>query len=109
MMRVRSGCSGQRRRHSLGLGAPAIEGSSSSDDKGTLTRHRINPAALQQISRAGDATAPRRKIGQELQQIGIDTLDQAYMKVKQTQGDMSADVTLLGRMSDKMLATLDRV
>jgi uncharacterized protein YaaN involved in tellurite resistance len=68
----------------------------------------VRVAALHQISRAGDATAARRKIGQELQQIGIDALDQAYTKAKQTQGDMGADVALLSRMGDKILATLDR-
>ena len=68
----------------------------------------VRVAALHQISRAGDATAARRRIGQELQQIGIDALDQAYTKAKQTQGDMGADVALLSRMSDKILATLDR-
>ena len=68
----------------------------------------VRVAALHQISRAGDATAARRKIGQELQQIGIDALDQAYTKAKQTQGDMGADVELLSRMGDKILATLDK-
>ncbi len=68
----------------------------------------VRVAALHQISRAGDATAARRKIGQELQQIGIDALDQAYTRAKQTQGDMGADVELLSRMGDKILATLDR-
>ena len=68
----------------------------------------VRVATLHQISRAGDATAARRKIGQELQQIGIDALDQAYTRAKQTQGDMGADVALLSRMSDKLLATLDR-
>ena len=68
----------------------------------------VRVAALHQISRAGDATAARRRIGQELQQIGIDALDQAYTAAKRTQGDMGADVELLSRMGDKILATLDR-
>ena len=68
----------------------------------------VRVAALHQISRAGDAAAARRKIGQDLQQIGIDALDQAYTKAKQTQGDMGADVALLSQMGDKILATLDR-
>ncbi len=66
----------------------------------------VRVAALHQISRAGDATAARRRIGQELQQIGIEALDQAYTKAKQTQGDMGADVEMLGRMTDRMLDTL---
>ena len=65
-------------------------------------------AALHQISRAGDATAARRRIGQELQQIGMDALDQAYTSAKRTQGDMGADVELLSRMGDRILATLDK-
>ncbi len=68
----------------------------------------VRVAALHQISRAGDATAARRKIGQELQQVGIDALDQAYVRAKQTQGDMGADVEQLSRISDKLLATLDK-
>ena len=68
----------------------------------------VRVAALHQISRAGDATVARRKIGQELQQVGIDALDQAYVRAKQTQGDMGADVEQLSRISDKLLATLDK-
>ena len=68
----------------------------------------VRVAALHQISRAGDATAARRKIGQDLQQIGIDALDQAYTRAKQSQGDMGSDVALLSQMGDKILATLDR-
>ena len=68
----------------------------------------VRVAALHQISRAGDATAARRKIGQELQQIGMDALDQAYTRAKQTQGDMGADVEQLSQMGERILATLDR-
>ena len=38
----------------------------------------VRVAALQQISRAGEATAARRKIARDLQAIGVDALDQAY-------------------------------
>jgi uncharacterized protein YaaN involved in tellurite resistance len=68
----------------------------------------IRVAALNQISRASDATAARRRIGRELQQIGIDALDQAYTAAKRTQGDMAGDVETLGRMTEKMLATIDK-
>ena len=68
----------------------------------------VRVAALHQISRAGGATAARRRIGQELQQIGIDALDQSYTRAKQSQGDMGADVELLSQMGDKIMATLNR-
>ncbi len=67
----------------------------------------VRVATLHQISRAGEATAARRKIGRELQQIGIDALDQAYTGAKQSQGDMGADVELLRHMSGKILVILD--
>ena len=68
----------------------------------------IRVAALNQISRASDATAARRRIGRELQEIGIDALDQAYTAAKRTQGDMGGDIEVLGQMTEKMLATIDK-
>ena len=68
----------------------------------------VRVAALHQISRASDATAARRKIARELQEIGVDALDQAYTAAKRTQGDMAGDVETLTRVTDKMLATIDK-
>ena len=68
----------------------------------------VRVAALHQIGRAADATAARRRIGRELQEIGMDALDQAYTAAKRTQGDMAGDVETLSRVTDKMLATLDK-
>ena len=68
----------------------------------------VRVAALHQISRASDATAARRKIARELQEIGVDALDLAYTKAKRSQGDMAADVEVLTRVTDKMLATIDK-
>jgi len=74
------------------------------DLKGAIVR----VATLHQISRAGEATAARRRIARELQEIGVDALDRAYTTAKATQGDMAADVESLGRVADRMLATIDR-
>jgi uncharacterized protein YaaN involved in tellurite resistance len=68
----------------------------------------VRVAALHQISRASDATAARRRIARELQEIGVDALDQAYTAAKRTQGDMAGDVQTLTRVTDKMLATIDK-
>ena len=68
----------------------------------------VRVAALHGISRASDATAARRRIGQELQAIGADALDQAYTAAKRTQGDMAGDVAVLAQVTDRMLATIDR-
>lgn len=68
----------------------------------------VRVAALHQISRASDASAARRRIGRELQEIGIDALDRAYTAAKRTQGDMQGDVETLARVTDKMLATIDK-
>ena len=68
----------------------------------------VRVAALHQINRAADATTARRKIARELQGIGIDALDQAYTAAKRTQGDMAGDVETLTRVTDKMLATIDK-
>ena len=68
----------------------------------------VRVAALNQISRASDATAARRKIARELQEIGVDALDQAYTAAKRTQGDMADDVASLTRVTDKMLSTIDK-
>ena len=74
------------------------------DLKGAIVR----VAALHQISRASEATAARRRIGRELQEIGVDALDRAYTLAKTTQGDMAGDVDTLSRVTDKMLATIDK-
>ncbi len=68
----------------------------------------VRVAALNQISRASEATQARRRIGRELQELGIDALDQAYTAAKRTQGDMAGDVEVLGRVTERMLATIDK-
>jgi uncharacterized protein YaaN involved in tellurite resistance len=68
----------------------------------------VRVAALSQIGKATEATQARRRIGRELQQIGIDALDEAYTAVKRTQGDMAGDVAVLSEVTDKMLATIDK-
>lgn len=68
----------------------------------------VRVAALHQISRAGEATAARRKMARELQSIGVDALDQAYTQAKRTQGDMAGDVQVLAQVTDKMLATIGK-
>ena len=68
----------------------------------------VRVAALHQISRAADATAARRRIARELQEIGADALDHAYSAAKRTQGDMAGDVDTLSRVTDRMLATIDK-
>ena len=68
----------------------------------------VRAAALHQVSRAGEATAARRKIARALQELGVDALDQAYAAAKRTQGDAAADVETLSRVTDRMLATIGR-
>ena len=68
----------------------------------------VRVAALHQISRASDATAARRRIGRELQAIGVDALDHAYTAAKRTQGDMAGDVEVLAEVTDRMLTTINR-
>ncbi len=74
------------------------------DLKGAIVR----VAALNQISRPSEATAARRRIGRELEEIGVKALDRAYTLAKTTQGDMAGDVDTLSRVTDKMLATIDK-
>lgn len=74
------------------------------DFKGAIVR----VAALERIGRAADATAARRKITRELQEIGIDALDSAYTKAKASQGDMADDVTSLAQVSDRMISIINR-
>jgi hypothetical protein len=68
----------------------------------------VRVAALNQISRATEATQARRRITQELQEIGVDAMDRAYTTAKATQGDMGNDVANLARVTEKMLGVLDR-
>jgi len=74
------------------------------DFKGALVR----VAALERIGRAADATAARRRITRELQEIGIDALDSAYTRAKASQGDMAVDVASLAQVSDRMIAIINR-
>ena len=68
----------------------------------------VRVAALERIGRASDATAARRKITRELQEIGIDALDSAYTKAKASQGDMADDVASLAQVSDRMIGIINR-
>lgn len=68
----------------------------------------VRVAALERIGRASDATAARRKITRELQEIGIDALDSAYSKAKASQGDMADDVASLAQVSDRMIGIINR-
>jgi uncharacterized protein YaaN involved in tellurite resistance len=68
----------------------------------------VRVAALNQISRASEATQARRRITRELQEIGVDALDRAYTTAKATQGDMGADVANLAHVTERMLGILDR-
>jgi len=68
----------------------------------------VRVAALNQISRASEATQARRRITRELQEIGVDALDRAYTTAKLTQGDMGSDVANLARVTERMLGILDR-
>ena len=68
----------------------------------------VRVAALNQISRATEATQARRRITRELQEIGIDALDRAYTTAKATQGDMGSDVANLARVTERMLGLLER-
>lgn len=68
----------------------------------------VRLAALNQITRASAATAARRKIARDLQEIGVDTLDRAYSAAKASQGDVVDDVAALGRVTDRMLAIIDK-
>lgn len=67
----------------------------------------VRVAALERIGRASDATAARRKITRELQEIGIDALDSAYTKAKASQGDVADDVTSLAQVSDRMIGVIN--
>jgi uncharacterized protein YaaN involved in tellurite resistance len=66
----------------------------------------VRVAALHQITRAADATAARRRITRELQEIGAQELDDAYAAAKQSQGDVLSDVENLAHVTDRMLATI---
>ena len=68
----------------------------------------VRVAALERIGRASDATAARRRITRELQEIGIDALDSAYTKAKTSQGDMADDVASLAQVSDRMIGIINR-
>ena len=68
----------------------------------------VRVAALNQITRASEATRARRRITRELQSIGIDALDRAYTTAKTTQGDMAGDVANLAQVTERMMGILDR-
>lgn len=74
------------------------------DFKGAIVR----VAALERIGPAAEATAARRKITRELQEIGIDALDSAYTKAKASQGDMAGDVASLAQVSERMISIINR-
>jgi uncharacterized protein YaaN involved in tellurite resistance len=64
----------------------------------------VRIATLNQISKATDSSAARRKLSRDLEELGTNMLEVAYVKAKTTQGDMAEDVASFSRVVDKLIS-----
>ncbi|MFZ6693584.1 toxic anion resistance protein [Undibacterium sp. SXout20W] len=75
-------------------------------DLPALKRAIVNVAALAETAKASKATDARRALSRELNGIGSDQLQDAYLRAKNSQGDFAADIAALSQSADKLLQTI---
>jgi len=76
-------------------------------DLPSLKRAILKIASLAATVKASKATDARRALSRELTSIGSEDLQSAYLKAKESQGDLSADVAALAMSADKLLETIE--
>jgi uncharacterized protein YaaN involved in tellurite resistance len=76
-------------------------------DLPNLKRAILNVASLAETAKASKATDARRQLSRELNSIGSEELQAAYLKAKESQGDFVADVAVLAQSADKLLQTIE--
>jgi hypothetical protein len=76
-------------------------------DLPSLKRAILKIASLAATVKASKATDARRVLSRELTSIGSEDLQSAYLKAKESQGDLSADVAALAMSADKLLETIE--
>jgi uncharacterized protein YaaN involved in tellurite resistance len=68
----------------------------------------LQVAALSQINKASASTEARRRVAQEIGQIGAEALDQAYTNAKLSQGGAAEDVQVLETVASRLLDTIGK-
>lgn len=65
-------------------------------------------AALKQISDASKASEARRRLAQQMNKAGIDALETAYLRAKESEGGALAEVAAMGEIADRIIGMVDR-
>jgi uncharacterized protein YaaN involved in tellurite resistance len=72
-----------------------------------LKRAILQVAALDGVQRAARANDKRREVSRQISALGSEQLQSVYVKAKESQGQVAADVALLAQSADKLLQTLE--
>jgi uncharacterized protein YaaN involved in tellurite resistance len=73
-----------------------------------LKKAILRVAALKQISDASAASDARRALAQQTAAAGIDMLDKAYTKAKQSQAGPLAEIAAMGEIADRIVGIIDK-
>ncbi|WP_158554693.1 toxic anion resistance protein [Methylovirgula sp. 4M-Z18] len=68
----------------------------------------VRIAALKQISDASKSSDARRKLANSMAQAGVQALDDAYTKAKQSEGGALAEIAMMGDIADRIIGIVDK-
>ncbi len=68
----------------------------------------VRIAALKQITDASKASEARRKLANSMAQAGVQALDDAYTRAKQSEGGALAEIAMMGEIADRIIGIVDK-
>jgi len=73
-----------------------------------LKKAILRVAALKAINDASASNDARRKLAQQTAAAGIEMLDKAYTKAKESQGGALSEIAAMGEIADKIVGIIDK-
>ena len=73
-----------------------------------LKKAILRVAALKQISDASAGNEARRALAQQTAAAGVDMLDKAYSKAKESQSGALAEIAAMGEIADRIVGIIDK-
>ncbi len=68
----------------------------------------LRVVALKNISDASKASDARRRLAQSMAQAGIESLETAYVKAKESEGGALAEIATMGAIADRIIGIVDK-
>ncbi|WP_237477249.1 toxic anion resistance protein [Lichenibacterium dinghuense] len=65
-------------------------------------------AALKSITDASKASEARRRLAQQMNVAGVDALEAAYLRAKESEGGALGEVAAMGEIADRIIGMIDR-